>query len=180
MASARASVCGLAEALACVTLACSAVRFLVPYELTEYCGSLSQVSVHTALGRVLAREGAGGLEGFGTLVSITSISTWFAARCRHHVAGEPATIVVPFLCSNHQQKAVHIEPAAAWAVISQVDENSDIVYLRASIGRCAQATAISDAEEGLKEAWSMAQKGTMLAPWDHRSWNVLVYIRGHH
>ena len=69
------------------------------------------------------------------------------------------------------------EPAAARAVISQGGENSDIADLRASIGLRAVAGVLSDDEEGLKGAWSMTQKGVMLAPWDRTSWNVLAYIR---
>ena len=83
---------------------------------------------------------------------------------------------------SEAQKAVHVEPAredarrtlatfllqcgeptAARAVISQGGENSDIADLLASIGLRAVATALSDDEEGLKEAWSMAQKGVMLS-----------------
>jgi len=69
------------------------------------------------------------------------------------------------------------EPAAARAVISQAGENSDIADLRASIGLRAVARALSGDEEGLKAAWSLAQKGVMLAPWDRESWNVLAYIK---
>jgi superkiller protein 3 len=69
------------------------------------------------------------------------------------------------------------EPAAARAVISQAGENSDIADLRASIGLAAVARALSGDEEGLKEAWSLAQKGVMLAPWDRGSRNVLAYIK---
>jgi len=97
---------------------------------------------------------------------------------------------------SEAQKAVHVEPAredarrtlatlllqcgepaAARAVISQAGENSDISDLRASIGLRAVARALSGDEEGLKEAWSLAQKGVMLAPWDRGSWNVLAYIK---
>ena len=63
------------------------------------------------------------------------------------------------------------------AVISQGSENGDIDDLRASVGLRAVARALSDDEEGLKEAWSLAQKGVMLAPWDRKSWNVLAYLR---
>ena len=56
------------------------------------------------------------------------------------------------------------EPAAARAVISQGSENGDIADLRASIGLLAVARALSDDEEGLNEAWSLAQKGVMLTP----------------
>jgi hypothetical protein len=69
------------------------------------------------------------------------------------------------------------EPATARSVISQAGENSDIADLRASIGLRAVARALSGDEEGLKEAWSLAQKGVMLAPWDRGSWNVLAYIK---
>jgi superkiller protein 3 len=97
---------------------------------------------------------------------------------------------------SEAQKAVHVEPAreearrtlatlllqcgepdAARAIISQGGENGDIADLRASIGLGAVARALSGDEEGLKEAWSMAQKGVMLAPWDRRSWDVLAYLR---
>lgn len=97
---------------------------------------------------------------------------------------------------SEAQKAVHVEPAredarrtlatlllqcgesaAAQAVISQAGESSDIADLRASIGLRAVARALSGDEEGLKEAWSLAQKGVMLAPWDRGSWNVLAYIK---
>jgi hypothetical protein len=53
----------------------------------------------------------------------------------------------------------------------------DIADLRASIGLRAVARALSDDEEGLKEAWSMAQKGVMLAPWDRRSWERLDILK---
>ncbi len=69
------------------------------------------------------------------------------------------------------------EPAAARAVISQAGEHGDIAVLRVSIGLRAVARELSCDEEGLKEAWSLAQKGVMLAPWDRRSWNVLAYIK---
>ena len=97
---------------------------------------------------------------------------------------------------SEAQKAVHVEPAredarrtlatlllqcgepaAAQAVISQGSENGDIADLRASIGLRAVARALSDDEEGLNEAWSLAQKGVMMAPWDRKSWNVLAYLR---
>jgi len=97
---------------------------------------------------------------------------------------------------SEAQKAVHVEPAredarrtlatlllqcgeptAAQAIISQAGENSDIADLRASIGLRVVARALSRDEEDLKEAWSLAQKGVMLAPWDRRSWNVLAYIK---
>jgi superkiller protein 3 len=68
------------------------------------------------------------------------------------------------------------EPAAARAVISPGGENNDIADLRASIGLRAVARALSG-DEGLEEAWSLAQKGVMLAPWDRKSWNVLAYLR---
>jgi superkiller protein 3 len=97
---------------------------------------------------------------------------------------------------SEAQKAVHVEPAredahrtlatlllqcgepaAARAVISQAGENGDIAGLRVSIGLRAVGRALSGDEVGLKEAWSLAQKGVMLAPWDRRSWNVLAYIK---
>lgn len=68
------------------------------------------------------------------------------------------------------------EPAAARALISQRGD-SDIAELRESIGLCAVAKALSEDEESLNEARSMAQKGVMLAPWDRRSWEVLAYLR---
>jgi Flp pilus assembly protein TadD len=97
---------------------------------------------------------------------------------------------------SEAQKAVHVEPAredarrtlatlllqrgepaAAQAVITQAGENSDFADLRASIGLRAVARARSGDEGGLKEAWSLAQKGVILAPWDRGSWNVLAYIK---
>lgn len=69
------------------------------------------------------------------------------------------------------------EPAAARAIISQAGENCDIADLRTSIGLRAVAWALSGDEEGLKVAWSLAQKGVMLAPWDQGSWSVLAYIK---
>jgi superkiller protein 3 len=97
---------------------------------------------------------------------------------------------------SEAQKAVHVEPSredarrtlatlllqcgepsAARAVISQGGENSDIADLRASIGLRAVARARSGDEEGVREAWSLAQKGVMLAPWDRRSWDVLAYLQ---
>jgi len=96
---------------------------------------------------------------------------------------------------SEAQKAVHSEPAredarralatlllqcgkptAARAVISQ-GRDSGISDLRASIGLRALANAHSEDEASLKEAWSMAQKGVMLAPWDRRSWEVLAYLK---
>jgi len=68
------------------------------------------------------------------------------------------------------------EPTAARAVISQGGD-SDIADVRASIGLRAMAQALSGGEESLKEAWKMAQKGVMLAPWDRKSWEVLAYLR---
>jgi thioredoxin-like negative regulator of GroEL len=68
------------------------------------------------------------------------------------------------------------EPAVARAVISQ-GRDSDIGDSRKSIGLRAVATALSGDEKSLGEAWSMALKGVMLAPWDRRSWGVLAYVR---
>ncbi|KAI9449401.1 TPR-like protein [Lactarius psammicola] len=68
------------------------------------------------------------------------------------------------------------EPAVARAVISQ-GRDSDIADLRQSIGLRAVAKALSEDEESLKEAWSMAHKSVMLAPWDRRNWHVLAYVK---
>ena len=71
------------------------------------------------------------------------------------------------------------EPAAAaGALVSSQRGEVDIGELRESIGLRAVAKALSHhEEENLNEAWSMAQKGVMLAPWDRRSWEVLAYLR---
>ena len=75
-AIAWAEACGMADALTCITLARSAVSFLEPHELTEYSRSSLRVGVRAVrFGQVLARDKAGRLEGFGTLVGIISIST---------------------------------------------------------------------------------------------------------
>ena len=68
------------------------------------------------------------------------------------------------------------EPAVARAVISQ-GRDGDIADLRQSIGLRAVAKALSEDEESLKEAWSMAHKSVMLAPWDRKNWHVLAYVK---
>ncbi|KAH9083896.1 TPR-like protein [Lactarius deliciosus] len=68
------------------------------------------------------------------------------------------------------------KPAVARAVISQ-GRDSDIADLRQSIGLRAVAKAHSEDEESLKEAWSMAHKSVILAPWDRRNWHVLAYVK---
>ncbi|KAI0268796.1 TPR-like protein [Gloeopeniophorella convolvens] len=71
------------------------------------------------------------------------------------------------------------EPAVARAVISQGPDD-DIANVRKSIGLRAVAKALAKNEGSLKEACMLAHKAVMLAPWDHRSWDVLAYVKGHH
>ena len=68
------------------------------------------------------------------------------------------------------------DPAVARPVIAQVRDN-DVGELRKSIGLRAVATALSEDKQSQREAWSLAQKGVMLAPWDRRSWKILSYMR---
>lgn len=68
------------------------------------------------------------------------------------------------------------EPAVALPVISQ-GRGGEISDLRQSMGLRAIAKALSNDEEGLKEARSMAHKSVMLAPWDRRNWHVLEYVK---
>ncbi|KAI0305418.1 TPR-like protein [Multifurca ochricompacta] len=70
----------------------------------------------------------------------------------------------------------HGEPAVARGVIAQ-GRDGDIADLRESIGLRAVAKALSEDEESLREAWSMAHKGIMLAPWSRKSWAVLAYVK---
>jgi superkiller protein 3 len=112
-----------------------------------------------------------------------------------HIAPAPQGKLTAAL--SEAQKAVHVEPAredarrtlatlllqcsepaaAAGALVSSQRGEGDIGELRESIGLRAVAKALSRDKGNLNEAWSMAQKGVMLAPWDRRSWEVLAYLR---
>jgi superkiller protein 3 len=71
------------------------------------------------------------------------------------------------------------EPAIARPVISQGCD-TDIGELRKSIGLRTVAMALFEDKQSVGEAWSLVQKGLMLAPWDQRSWKILAYMRNRH
>jgi hypothetical protein len=41
----------------------------------------------------------------------------------------------------------------------------------------AVATPLFEDEPSPARAWSLAQKGLMLAPWDQSNWKILAYMR---
>ncbi|KAI9442528.1 TPR-like protein [Lactarius indigo] len=89
---------------------------------------------------------------------------------QHHLGQGDVTAAL-----REAQRAAHAEPASESA--RRELATFDIADLRQLIGLRAVTKALSEDEESLKEAWSMAHKSVMLAPWDRRNWHVLAYVK---